>query len=603
MNFKTTPKSGILAFTAGISRIAQCICLIGACSFAHADNVNFSGQLSHIGEDIGGAVYSGVEIGTVFSGSINDETLNGFITDGATRTSFGCCASEEAGPTVTNNFVVSADDAAFVNAVTGTTDFVAGDTVDLIELEGVSDTSGGGYIYFTLIFIFDPLTFSNDNPGNYPQDPDDAITNLFIIDEESSLEMDIYDAAGVAENISFTDASFVTFDDHAINVAPSGIDDTANIQFALDTAASEGYPVVRLSAGTYFISSLFVENFKGTLEGLAKVSTIVEILDNSIDCAGMEQAGLTSSVIKFAGGEPRIRFMTIRANRPCMGEDQIQSVLHFTGMSTMSANCANDVIFGAVDRINLEGTANTFLTPTRAVLASAEGNQLDGCKQNLLGTFKLNRSDVSGFFTGLQTTMKAGAQVDVNFNLFVDNQNAVWLLNTNQNTTITNNDISAVDVSESPNKGIIIHTQIPTAPNATRVVINNNEFTLSSSSGVMSYAVEGKQPGRVANVSAVISNNKFNLGGSQTRGVSLSDISNVHVSANRFTGDGETAIYASGTGSVSGWTVTANKNLGNFNSISSDIFLDQQTSECIVGASQGAIVNDSGTDNTVLTQF
>jgi hypothetical protein len=135
------------------------------------------------------------------------------------------------------------------------------------------------------------------------------------------------------------------------------------------------------------------------------------------------------------------------------------------------------------------------------------------------------------------------------------------------------------------------------------VVINNNEFTLSSSSGVMSYAVEGKQPGRVANVSAVISNNKFNLGGSQTRGVSLSDISNVHVSANRFTGDGETAIYASGTGSVSGWTVTANKNLGNFNSISSDIFLDQQTSECIVGASQGAIVNDSGTDNTVLTQF
>jgi len=107
-------------------------------------------------------------------------------------------------------------------------------------------------------------------------------------------------------------------------------------------------------------------------------------------------------------------------------------------------------------------------------------------------------------FTGLQTTMKGGAQVDVNFNNFEDNHNAVWLHNTNQNTTITVNKISAVDVGASTNKGIVIRTQTADAPNTTRVVINNNEFTLASSSGVISYAVDGEQPGRVANISAVV---------------------------------------------------------------------------------------------------
>ena len=141
------------------------------------------------------------------------------------------------------------------------------------------------------------------------------------------------------------------------------------------------------------------------------------------------------------------------------------------------------------------------------------------------------------------------------------------------------------------------------AENVTRVVINNNKFTISSSSGLISHAIDGTQPGRVANVSAVITNNTFNLGGSKARGVSLSDISNVHVSANRFTGDGETAVRVFGTEPVSGWTVTANKGMGSFSSTGSDVFLGPTSSECIVGAGQAAVVNDSGTDNTILTQF
>ena len=102
---------------------------------------------------------------------------------------------------------------------------------------------------------------------------------------------------------------------------------------------------------------------------------------------------------------------------------------------------------------------------------------------------------------------------------------------------------------------------------------------------------------------AVITNNTFNLSGGKTRGVSLTDISNAHLSVNRFTGDAETAVYVSGTSTVSGWTITANKGLGDFGSARTDIFLDQKTSGCIVGEGQGAAVENLGSDNTILPQL
>ena len=398
-------------------------------------------------------------------------------------------------------------------------------------------------------------------------------------------------------------SDFVSREELAIVVRPTGVDDTENLQCALDEAVKDGYPVVGMTTGTYFISDINIENFTGTLEGVTRASTIINVLDDSIDCVSMENAGRTSSVIKFIRGEPRIRFVTIRANKPCSEENQVQSILHFTGASAMVENCDNDVIFGVVDRVRIEGGTGSPAGSSRAILVSAEGNQLGGCKTNLLGTFKLNRSDVVSFPLGLQTVMKAGAQVDVNFNNFDDNLTAVSLPDTNQNTTITNNKINAIDVNTTPGYGVVIRTLTAEAPNTTRVVINKNEFNMSSSSGALCYAIFGGQAGRIANLSVVITNNTFKLGGSMTRGISLSDISNTHVSANRFSGDGEMAVHVSGTSPVTGWTVTANQGLGSFNSTAKDVFLDQNTSECIIGAAQGADVGDTGSGNTVLPQY
>ena len=398
------------------------------------------------------------------------------------------------------------------------------------------------------------------------------------------------------------DANFVSFEAHTIVVKPTGSEDTANIQCALLTAAKDGYPIVKMTAGTYYTGGIIVEGFRGTLEGVTKASTIVNVLDHSINCTGMESAGQTSSVIKFVNGEPRIRFMTVRASRPCITAARIQNLLHFTGTSANDSSCSNDVIFAAVDRMSIDG-ADVNSGPLQAISVMAEGNALGGCKDTLLGTFKLNRSDINNTLTGITTSLKAGAQVDINFNEFRGNAAAILLMDTNQSTTITSNKIFVDSFNGISGSGIEILTKTASAPSKTRIVINNNEFTVASSFTPASYAIHASQPGKIAAISCAITNNRFNLDGSRVTGILFEDISTAHVSANRFSGDGIGAVFVTGSLPVSGWTITSNTGMDSFTASSgADIHLATSTSACIIGQGQGAIISDSGTGNTVLPQ-
>ena len=413
----------------------------------------------------------------------------------------------------------------------------------------------------------------------------------------------------MAESVGCND-EFVQVDDTAlvINVAATGLDDTANIQCALDVAAAEGYPIVRLAADMYFAGGLLVENFKGTLEGRTMATTVVEVLDKSINCDAMELDGLSSSVIKFVGGEPRIRFMTIIANHPCVSDTLLRNILHFTGRAATAENCNNDVIFAAVDRLAIDAM-DWINGPKTAISVSAEGSTLPGCTDTLLGTFKLNRSKISNAVTAVYTAMKAGAQVDINFNEFRDNKTSILLRDTNQNTTITTNKFFNEDTSAEFGtarfKAIDVFTSSVDAPKVTRVVIHNNEFNMQSifdESATVIWMIN--DTGRTA-ISTVITNNRFDLSGNQVIGIFSKSVSNAHVSANRFTGDGRQAIFSNGdTELATGWTITANLGLKEFTSWPAeiDIFLGSETAQCIVGPGQQAGVVDAGTDNTVLAQ-
>jgi hypothetical protein len=258
-----------------------------------------------------------------------------------------------------------------------------------------------------------------------------------------------------------------------------------------------------------------------------------------------------------------------------------------------------------VDRVILDGTS-TATGAWAGVSVDPEGRLAGGCKTNLLGTFKLNRSTIMNTFAGVVTSMKSGAQVDINFNEFRGNLQAVNLFESNQNTTITTNKFYGDNTPEEIYFGVFASNFNDNPPPTTRMVVHNNEFYVDSSSpGSWSIAVdvEFQSDEIISNISSVVTNNRFTLSGNRTYGVWFADTSNAHVSANRFSGSGARAIYVGGTVPVSGWTITANTGLAGFTSdLGADIRLDANTSGCIVGPGQFATVQDDSGANTILPQ-
>ena len=414
----------------------------------------------------------------------------------------------------------------------------------------------------------------------------------------------LFCSTSFAESVGCDDA-FVQLNVNTlvIEIDPTGRDDTNNIQCALDAAISNGITTVELGPHTYSISSLLVEKFNGSFEGRTVASTTLVAIDQSMDCSAMESAGLTPSVIKFVNGEPRIRFMTIEAHKPCMGfTSRVQNILHFTGTpASNSDTCPNQVIFGAVDRVLLDGT-DPADGPVVAVAANAESDLLPGCKQNLLGTFKLNRSTVMNVDTGAVTSMKSSAQVDINFNNFSQNRSDVIVPNANQSTTITGNKFVGVAGTAGDYAGIQVLTNDADAPDSNRVVVHKNTFTIDAQTNTMGAGIVFFQTEKVAKLSTIASENIFNLTGDSALGVFSGGVSGAVVNGNRFTGSAATGIFANTEGSrpSSDWTIMANVGFRNLSSTGPDIILGTDLSKSVVGPDQTPKVEDRGEENSVL---
>jgi hypothetical protein len=162
---------------------------------AQAAGINFTGLLDFVDLDTGGAAYAGTATGTRFTGAIDDVTFNGFITDGATRTDFGCCIAA-GGIEIADNQAVDQATADRLNSWLGPGFFAPGHSIDVLNIEGDLRTTGGGRIEVGLSYILHPDAFPNSNPGNYPFDPADLYLTLFFILEENSLATNTYDAIG-----------------------------------------------------------------------------------------------------------------------------------------------------------------------------------------------------------------------------------------------------------------------------------------------------------------------------------------------------------------------------------------------------------------------
>ncbi len=286
-----------------ISRITQCIFLIGVHSLAQAGIINFSGQLDVVELDTGGAVYSGVAIGSVFSGDIDDVTFNGSINDGTTLTAFSCCIAA-GGLSITNNEILNAGDAALLNSL-GNTNFVAGDQVDLIDLEGDVMTSGGGRIEIGLSYILDPLSFSDESLENYPPDPGDILISLFFIFEADSQDQDIYSAFGALDVLD------PDTDGDGDPDATDPDDDNDGIGDALDTDPLNGN---NFCSGSDPQTVAFQQVVSGDLSCAAQVSISVVPLTTVLASGDLR---LIAPTVTFQSGFAVAGALTVISAHPC----------------------------------------------------------------------------------------------------------------------------------------------------------------------------------------------------------------------------------------------------------------------------------------------
>jgi len=168
-----------------------------ALAVTSSEHINFIGPLSVIQVDSGGAVYSGVPIGSLFSLEFDLVTGLSTVSDGTTVTPLTAFFDDGSFFDISNDEILDdAGDVALINSLAGT-DFSVGDIVDIIEIAGEAVTTGGGIMEAGAGYILDPLAFDDESPDNYPPDPDDVILPFFFIAEEDDQGQDIYSAVGV----------------------------------------------------------------------------------------------------------------------------------------------------------------------------------------------------------------------------------------------------------------------------------------------------------------------------------------------------------------------------------------------------------------------
>lgn len=388
------------------------------------------------------------------------------------------------------------------------------------------------------------------------------------------------------DNASLSDSGYL--------ISASGGDDTETIQCALDSAASQGLGSVKLDIGEFSVTGLQTNGFVGNFEGTTRAGTILLIENESASCG--DDLDDAASLIVFSGGTVSVRYMTIDVDKPC-SRGTSYSALEFT-----QASCEDRTHFANVDRVDFIGADYSEDTYTSRAVKIYGREECLATGEGPLGTFKLNRSTITGFSEGVRTGMLGAGQVDINFNEISDVLDAINIFDANQNTTITGNTIRSIV------NGVWVASRNEWSPSANRTVIHNNNFEALPGSSLY-FAIDlSNYTTRVAH-SAVVTNNTISMIDKEngTVGVYLQGIDGALISSNTLSGEAFVGMYVTGgdyDARAQDIAIIGNKfqqtNSGtDADDEGVDIFLDETTTEVIIGP-QSANTYDIGLNNEVL---
>ena len=295
----------------------------------------------------------------------------------------------------------------------------------------------------------------------------------------------------------------VSLEGYQIEVSNDQGSDAENIQCALEAAAKSGIASVVLTSPTYTLNQpISVTGFSGSLSGRSKATTTVQIADGSVDCSEANSAAAA-----FFQGSVTVESMTINSAEICGSTGESAAILAFYGSDT---DCDKRTTFANVDRVVLTGPGASSADLVTGIRMSAA----EQCDKPVLGTLKVNRSELSGFATAVLSSLGGAGQTDINFNVISNSGIGVAFANANQSASINRNTFnfnSATDFAGVEDLGsvAVFVSGDADAPNDNLTSLKTNIFN-NGDAAEKSYAVLVAQSDKKINHRIWVAGNTFN---------------------------------------------------------------------------------------------
>jgi hypothetical protein len=347
----------------------------------------------------------------------------------------------------------------------------------------------------------------------------------------------------------------------AIFVYPTGEDDSANLQCALELATEKRVANVRLARGDFSVSGVEVYDFHGTLQGAGRSSTVLNLYPDGVSCSAGTQTPLT-----FRRGDFKIKYLTLRALSTCQGTGNSYTALALYGRPK-GTGCDPDVLFARLERITMETGEQEGGNRITAIRAGAEAAfTFDGCSRFLLGKLDVWQSTFRGFDQVIAARMQGHSTVDISNNRF---ENCAGVFSTDlasQDTSIVENYVGPDAQGRNRAGGKIVHGRARDFdPNDIRV--ERNTFILNQ--GDSAFTTVGRAEDITPRQSAItLANNLIEI--EQSAGPSSLAVINIDaynggvIKNNLMTGTAaRNGVLFSGARTIDGWLIDDNDFGGN----------------------------------------
>lgn len=405
------------------------------------------------------------------------------------------------------------------------------------------------------------------------------------------------------------DFDFVSVKNQAVEVLPTGTDDTANLQCAFDQAIREGFATVQLRPAEYSISHIRADSFEGAFQGRSRTTTTVNILDGSFDCS--PESMDTPAAFEFVGGSPVMRYIRVVANQPCkqVQTESLPSLISFPVRRTENGY-EQTTVRATLDRVDLESAGPYFdLGHTRTAVSAGCAT----CPSPLLGTLTVNRSSINGFAVGVETSMRGGARVDIRLNKFENVATGVQVVDAFQDTSIGYNTFDlqfplfgdfgdlVIDYFSADSAVVTLYSGQFTPPPGNRVLIYNNTMNLNGGRAYLSeFFTEN-----IWQLDLRLTGNTLNVDDFTAIAIDVSEVDGGVISNNTFQGEADYAalvINPSSARNVFDWTIV-NNDFREFESNEGDIILESNVLRSFVGRNLGASIVNRGSSNAIYDEL